>query len=96
MAMPQLRKLYWGAEANFPGELVFLLYDGFCSAYGATAEVAANVLGLTVTTEIFRGDSLPMIGFRDHSYETYAEALRLAGHVPTLVIPSALREQKGV
>jgi DNA mismatch repair protein MutS len=68
---------YREAKARHPGMLLLFRMGDFYELFEDDAEVAARVLGLTLTS---RDKTIPMAGFPHHSLETHLHKLLRAGH----------------
>jgi DNA mismatch repair protein MutS len=68
---------YRDAKERHPGMLLLFRMGDFYELFDADAEVAARVLGLTLTS---RDKTVPMAGFPHHSLETHLRKLLHAGH----------------
>src|SRR2546423_15635199 len=67
---------YRDAKAKHPGMLLLFRMGDFYELFDSDAEVAARVLGLTLTT---RDKSIPMAGFPHHSLDNHLCKLLHAG-----------------
>lgn len=76
MTTPMMQQ-FWDAKNRHPGMLLLFRMGDFFELFGEDAEVAAKVLGLTLTS---RDKSIPMAGFPHHSLENYLHKLLAAGH----------------
>jgi DNA mismatch repair protein MutS len=68
---------YRYAKAKHPDKLLLFRMGDFYELFEADAEVAATLLGLTLTR---RDKSIPMAGFPHHSLDAYLRKLLEAGH----------------
>jgi DNA mismatch repair protein MutS len=76
MTTPMMQQ-YREAKDLHPGMLLLFRMGDFYELFDADAEVAARVLGLTLTS---RDKTIPMAGFPHHSLETHLRKLLHAGH----------------
>src|SRR5215210_5748904 len=76
MTTPMMQQ-YRDAKERHPGMLLFFRMGDFYELFEADAEVAARVLGLTLTS---RDRTIPMAGFPHHQLENYLPKLLAAGH----------------
>ena len=67
---------YQKAKATHPDLLLLFRMGDFYELFGPDAELAARVLGLTVTKK----NDLPMAGFPHHQLEAYLHKLLKEGH----------------
>src|SRR5439155_15126879 len=65
------------AKAQHPGMLLLFRMGDFYETFDDDAELAARVLGLTLTS---RDKQVPMAGFPHHQLENYLKKLLHAGH----------------
>src|SRR5437773_5063725 len=65
------------AKERYPGMLLLFRMGDFYELFDADAEVAARVLGLTLTS---RDKTIPMAGIPHHALEPYLHKLLRAGH----------------
>lgn len=72
-----LPQQYRDAKERHPGMLLLFRMGDFYELFAEDAEVAAKLLGLTLTT---RDRTLAMAGFPHHSLETHLRKLLQAGH----------------
>jgi DNA mismatch repair protein MutS len=72
-----MMRQYREAKAQHPGMLLLFRMGDFFETFDDDAEVAARVLGLTLTS---RDKQIPMAGFPHHQLETYLRRLLHAGH----------------
>ena len=79
-ASPVLRQ-YLGAKAEHPDAILLFRLGDFFETFQDDAEVAAAVLGITLTSRDFgrAGGRHPMAGFPAHSAENYIARLLAAG-----------------
>jgi DNA mismatch repair protein MutS len=68
---------YREAKERHPGMLLLFRMGDFYELFDADAEVAARVLGLTLTS---RDKTIPMAGFPHHQLDAYLRRLLKAGH----------------
>ena len=73
---PMMRQ-YQEAKAQHPGMLLLFRMGDFYETFDDDAELAARVLGLTLTS---RDKQVPMAGFPHHQLEHYLRKLLHAGH----------------
>ncbi|HEX4591180.1 MAG TPA: DNA mismatch repair protein MutS, partial [Gemmataceae bacterium] len=73
---PMMRQ-YQEAKAHHPGMLLLFRMGDFYETFDGDAELAARVLGLTLTS---RDKQVPMAGFPHHQLENYLRKLLQAGH----------------
>src|SRR2546422_9334170 len=76
MTTPMMQQ-YQEAKQRHPGMLLLFRMGDFYELFDDDAQVAARVLGLTLTS---RDKSIPMAGFPHHSLENYLHRLLEAGH----------------
>src|SRR5437870_881615 len=76
MSTPMMQQ-YWDAKARHPGMLLLFRMGDFYELFDADAELAASVLGLTLTS---RDKSIKMAGFPHHQLENYLPKILAAGH----------------
>src|SRR5579864_2160435 len=76
MTTPMMQQ-YQDARARHPGMLLFFRMGDFYELFDADAELAAKVLGLTLTS---RDKTIPMAGFPHHQLENYLHKLLQAGY----------------
>jgi DNA mismatch repair protein MutS len=76
MTTPMMQQ-YQDAKERHPGMLLLFRMGDFFELFGDDAEVAARVLGLTLTS---RDKTIPMAGFPHHSLDTHLRKLLKAGH----------------
>jgi len=72
-----LMQQYHEAKARHPNMLLLFRVGDFYELFGADAETASKVLGLTLTT---RDKTVSMAGFPHHALEMYLSHLLKAGH----------------
>src|SRR5918997_6880141 len=77
MSLTPMMQQYQEAKARHPGMLLLFRMGDFYELFDADAEVAARVLGLTLTS---RDKQIPMAGFPHHQLEAYLKKLLHAGH----------------
>jgi DNA mismatch repair protein MutS len=68
---------YRDAKERHPGMLLLFRMGDFYELFDADAELAARILGLTLTS---RDKSIPMAGFPHHQLENYLHKLLQSGH----------------
>lgn len=76
MSTPMMQQ-FWDAKKRHPGMLLLFRMGDFFELFGEDADVAAKVLGLTLTS---RDKTMPMAGFPHHSLENHLHKLLAAGH----------------
>src|SRR5437588_6784625 len=76
MTTPMMQQ-YQEAKARHPGMLLLFRMVDFYELFNGDAEVAARVLGLTLTS---RDKTVPMAGFPHHALDTHLRKLLQAGH----------------
>ncbi|HZY86462.1 MAG TPA: DNA mismatch repair protein MutS, partial [Gemmataceae bacterium] len=76
MTTPMMQQ-YREAKERHPGMILLFRMGDFYETFHEDAEVAARVLGLTLTS---RDKTVPMAGFPHHSLETHLRKLLRAGH----------------
>src|SRR5438270_7546689 len=76
MTTPMMQQ-YREAKERHPGMLLLFRMGDFYELFGDDAEVAARVLGLTLTS---RDKTIPMAGFPHHSLDAHLHRLLHAGH----------------
>ena len=74
--MTPMMQQYWDAKARHPGMLLLFRMGDFYELFDTDAEIAARVLGLTLTS---RDKSMPMAGFPHHQLENYLRKLLASG-----------------
>src|SRR4051794_15874060 len=72
-----MMRQYREAKAQHPGMLLLFRMGDFYETFDDDAELAARVLGLTLTS---RDKQVPMAGFPHHQLENYLRKLLHAGH----------------
>ncbi len=72
-----LMQQYRAAKERHPNMLLLFRVGDFLELYGADAETAAKVLGLTLTS---RDRTIAMAGFPHHCLEQYLSRLLKTGH----------------
>src|SRR5262245_63401619 len=77
MTLTPMMQQYREAKERHPGMLLLFRMGDFYELFGDDAEVAARVLGLTLTS---RDKQIPMAGFPHHQLEAYLRRLLHAGH----------------
>src|ERR1700737_4986555 len=77
MTVTPMMQQYREAKERHPGMLLLFRMGDFYELFDADAEVAARVLGLTLTS---RDKTVPMAGFPHHALDTYLQKLLQAGH----------------
>src|SRR5438876_4255915 len=77
MSLTPMMQQYREARARHPGMLLLFRMGDFYELFDADAEVAARILGLTLTS---RDKTVPMAGFPHHQLEHYLQKLLRAGH----------------
>jgi DNA mismatch repair protein MutS len=77
MSLTPMMQQYREAKERHPGMLLLFRMGDFYELFDADAEVAARVLGLTLTS---RDKTVPMAGFPHHALENYLGKLLHAGH----------------
>src|SRR5436305_7359863 len=77
MTTTPMMQQYRGAKERHPGMLLRFRMGDFYELFDADAEVAARVLGLTLTS---RDKTLPMAGFPHHALDNHLRKLLRAGH----------------
>src|SRR6516225_9616357 len=76
MTTPMMQQ-YREAKERHPGMLLLFRMGDFYELFDADAEVAARLLGLTLTS---RDKTVPMAGFPHHGLDTYLRKLLRGGH----------------
>src|SRR5581483_7195704 len=76
MTTPMMQQ-YQDAKNRHPGMLLLFRMGDFFETFGEDAEVAARVLGLTLTS---RDKTITMAGFPHHSLEMHLRKLLQAGY----------------
>jgi DNA mismatch repair protein MutS len=77
MSLTRVMQQYREAKERHPGMLLLFRLGDFYELFEADAEVAARVLGLTLTS---RDKTIPMAGFPHHALEPHLQKLLHAGH----------------
>jgi DNA mismatch repair protein MutS len=77
MTLTPMMQQYRDAKERHPGMLLLFRMGDFYELFDADAEVAARVLGLTLTS---RDKTIPMAGFPHHQLEAYLRKLLHSGH----------------
>jgi DNA mismatch repair protein MutS len=77
MSLTPMMQQYREAKERHPGMLLLFRMGDFYELFDADAEVAARVLGLTLTS---RDKTVPMAGFPHHALENHLRKLLQAGH----------------
>src|SRR5262249_46314621 len=77
MTLTPMMQQYQEAKDRHPGMLLLFRMGDFYELFGDDAEVAARVLGLTLTS---RDKTVPMAGVPHHALENYLRKLLHAGH----------------
>src|SRR4051812_8920953 len=72
-----MMRQYQEAKSQHPGMLLLFRMGDFYETFDDDAELAARVLGLTLTS---RDKQVPMAGFPHHQLENYLRKLLHAGH----------------
>src|SRR5438270_8863813 len=72
-----MMRQYQDAKAQHPGMLLLFRMGDFYETFDEDAQLAARVLGLTLTS---RDKQVPMAGFPHHQLENYLRKLLHAGH----------------
>src|SRR5262245_61049902 len=75
--MTPMMQQYRDAKERHPGMLLLFRMGDFFELFDDDAQVAAKVLGLTLTS---RDKTMPMAGFPHHQLENYLHKLLRAGH----------------
>src|SRR5205807_3216192 len=75
--MTPMMQQYREAKDRHPGMLLLFRMGDFYELFDADAELAARILGLTLTS---RDKTIPMAGFPHHALESYLQKLLHAGH----------------
>src|SRR2546422_6038876 len=76
MTTPMMQQ-YQEAKQRHPGMLLLFRMGDFYELFDGDAEVAARVLGLTLTS---RDKTIPMAGFPHHALENHLRKLLQSGH----------------
>src|ERR1700686_3814949 len=77
MSLTPMMQQYQDAKNRHPGMLLLFRMGDFYELFDSDAEVAARVLGLTLTS---RDKTIPMAGFPHHALEGHLRRLLHAGH----------------
>src|ERR1700694_919528 len=77
MSLTPMMRQYREAKDRHPGMLLLFRMGDFYELFDSDAEMAASVLGLTLTS---RDKTVPMAGFPHHSLEPYLRKLLQSGH----------------
>src|SRR5205085_2247459 len=77
MSLTPMMQQYQEAKERHPGMLLLFRMGDFYELFGDDAELAARVLGLTLTS---RDKVLPMAGFPHHQLDNYLRKLLQSGH----------------
>src|SRR5438270_9914771 len=77
MSRTPMMQQYREAKERHPGMLLLFRMGDFYEMFEDDAEVAARVLGLTLTS---RDKSIPMAGFPHHALENHLRKLLHSGH----------------
>ncbi|MBV9125896.1 MAG: DNA mismatch repair protein MutS, partial [Planctomycetes bacterium] len=77
MTLTPMMQQYREAKERHPGMLLLFRMGDFFETFEDDAEVAARVLGLTLTS---RDKTIPMAGFPHHSLDAHLRKLLQAGH----------------
>src|SRR5437660_164629 len=77
MSLTPMMQQYQEAKERHPGMLLLFRMGDFYELFNGDAEVAARVLGLTLTS---RDKTIPMAGFPHHALDPYLRKLLHAGH----------------
>src|SRR5947208_16003216 len=77
MSLTPMMQQYRDAKERHPGMLLLFRMGDFYELFDDDAELAARVLGLTLTS---RDKQVPMAGFPHHQLENYLRKLLHAGH----------------
>jgi DNA mismatch repair protein MutS len=77
MTLTPMMQQYREAKERHPGMLLLFRMGDFYELFDADAEVAARLLGLTLTS---RDKTVAMAGFPHHALESYLRKLLQAGH----------------
>src|SRR5262245_20968965 len=77
MTLTPMMQQYRDAKSRHPGMLLLFRMGDFYELFNEDAEVAARVLGLTLTS---RDKQIPMAGFPHHQLDAYLRKLLHAGH----------------
>src|SRR5947208_13353179 len=77
MSLTPMMQQYRDAKERHPGMLLLFRMGDFYELFDDDAELAARVLGLTLTS---RDKTIPMAGFPHHQLENYLRKLLHLGH----------------
>ena len=77
MSLTPMMQQYREAKEKHPGMILLFRMGDFFELFDADAEVAAKILGLTLTS---RDKTIPMAGFPHHALEPYLQKLLQSGH----------------
>src|SRR5262249_6659666 len=77
MSLTPMMQQYREARARHPGMLLLFRMGDFYELFDSDAELAARVLGLTLTS---RDKTIPMAGFPHHALDNHLRKLLSAGH----------------
>src|SRR5262249_11062702 len=77
MSLTPMMQQYREARARHPGMLLLFRMGDFYELFDSDAELAARVLGLTLTS---RDKTIPMAGFPHHALDNHLRKLLHAGH----------------
>src|SRR5437899_12605313 len=77
MSLTPMMQQYREAKDRHPGMLLLFRMGDFYELFDGDAEVAARVLGLTLTS---RDKTVPMAGFPHHALDGYLRKLLQGGH----------------
>src|SRR5712664_4486995 len=77
MSLTPMMQQYRDARERHPGMLLLFRMGDFYELFDTDAEIAARVLGLTLTS---RDKAIPMAGFPHHQLENYLRKLLHQGH----------------
>src|SRR5438128_6422599 len=77
MSLTPMMQQYREAKERHPGMILLFRMGDFYELFDSDAELAAPVLGLTLTS---RDKTIPMAGFPHHALEPYLRKLLQAGH----------------
>src|SRR5207253_8637815 len=77
MSLTPMMQQYQEAKARHPGMLLLFRMGDFYELFDSDADVAARVLGLTLTS---RDKTIPMAGFPHHALDSHLRKLLHAGH----------------
>ncbi|MEM1214230.1 MAG: DNA mismatch repair protein MutS [Bacteroidota bacterium] len=71
---------YFGVKAKHPSAILLFRVGDFYETFGEDAVVAAQVLGIVLTSRNNGGSDIELAGFPHHSLDTYLPRLIRAGH----------------